>query len=107
MKKKEEKNNVKNDYKELSDIIVAKAVEEYKAGSFKSSMDVEGFLDSLLQPLMQKLLDAELDSHLEYSKYERKDNGNYRNGHCKAKNVQTKYGTISIGGGDKTPFFIF
>ena len=96
MKKKEEKNNVKNDYKELSDMIVAKAVEDYKAGIFKSSMDVESFLDSLLQPLMQKLLDAELDNHLEYSKYERKDNGNYRNGHCKAKNVQTKYGTISI-----------
>ena len=96
MKKKEEKNNVKNDYKELSDMIVAKAVEDYKAGIFKSSMDVESLLDSLLQPLMQKLLDAELDNHLEYSKYERKDNGNYRNGHCKAKNVQTKYGTISI-----------
>lgn len=51
---------------------------------------------------MQKLLDAELDNHLEYSKYEHakdKKNNNFRNGYCKNKKVQTKYGCINI----KTP----
>ena len=96
MKKNNKENNVKNDYKDLSDAIVNMAVEQYKAGTFKSSMDVEGFIDGLLQPLMQKLLDTELDNHLNYSKYERSENDNYRNGYCKPKEVDTKYGTITI-----------
>ena len=103
MKKKKKENNndlnVKEKNIELVDVVAAKFVSDYKMGLIKNSLDVENFLDSLLQPLMQKLLDAELDSHLEYSKYERKDNGNYRNGYCKPKNVQTKYGSISV----KTP----
>lgn len=88
--------------KTLNNLIIEEAVKRLNDGSIKNSMDVENFLDSLLQPLMQKLLDAELDNHLEYSKYEhsknKKDN-NSRNGHCKTKQVETKYGSISI----KTP----
>lgn len=88
--------------KELNELIIDEAIKQYKEGNIKNSMDVENFLDSLIQPLMQKLLDAELDNHLEYSKYEhtkdKKDN-NSRNGHCKSKQVETKYGSISI----KTP----
>lgn len=49
---------------------------------------------------MQKLLDTELENHLEYSKYEhnkeKKNKTNSRNGHCKAKNVKTKYGNIEV-----------
>lgn len=50
---------------------------------------------------MQKLLDAELDNHLEYSKYEHKkdEKKNFRNGYCKPKTVKTKYGNILV----KTP----
>ena len=63
-------------------------------------MDVEDYLDSLLEPLMQRLLDAELDNHLDYAKYEHKKNSNNsRNGHCKSKQVETKYGSINV----KTP----
>ena len=83
-------------------MIIDEAVKQFKEGNIKNSMDVENFLDGLLQPLMQKLLDAELDNHLEYEKYEhikdKKDN-NSRNGYCKSKQVETKYGSISV----KTP----
>ena len=48
---------------------------------------------------MQKLLEAELDIHLGHSKYEHSDNNNYRNGYCKTKEVETKYGSIEV----KTP----
>ena len=88
--------------KDIKEMLIDEAVKQYKEGNIKSSMDVENFIDSLLQPLMQKLLDAELDNHLEYEKYEhnknKKDN-NSRNGYCKNKQVKTKYGSISV----KTP----
>ena len=49
---------------------------------------------------MQKLLDTELENHLEYPKYEhnkeKKNKTNSRNGHCKSKNVKTKYGNIEV-----------
>ena len=56
--------------KSLNELIIEKAVEELKDGNIKNSLDVENFIDSLLQPLMQKLLDTELENHLEYSKME-------------------------------------
>lgn len=89
----------KDNNKEITvlDKIIDEAVNEYKNGNIKNSLDVENYLDSLLQPLMQKLLEAELDNHLEYSKYEHsKNNTNSRNGHCKTKKVKTKYGSIDI-----------
>ena len=100
-KKKEEK-------KSVNDLIIEEAVKQFKEGKIKNSLDVENYLDSLLQPLMQKLLDTELENHLEYSKYEHKENKrnikneskrNFRNGYCKQKVVKTKYGNIQV----KTP----
>lgn len=85
--------------KTLNELIIDDAVNKFKNGEIKNSLDVENFIDSLLEPLMQKLLDAELDNHLEYSKYERKNSNNSRNGHCKSKKVETKYGSIEV----KTP----
>ena len=55
--------------KNLNEMIIDEAVKQFKEGNIKNSMDVENFLDGLLQPLMQKLLDTELDNHLEYEKY--------------------------------------
>ena len=43
-------------------VIIDDAVKQYKEGNIKNSLDVESYLDSLLQPLMQKLLEAELDN---------------------------------------------
>ena len=99
--KKDSKKVNKNEIsKGVRDIIIDEAVKQYKEGNISSSLDVENFLDSLLQPVMQKLLDAELDNHLEYPKYEhnkeKENKTNARNGHCKEKNVKTKYGNIKI-----------
>lgn len=96
MAKKEEKE------KTVNDLIIDEAVKQFKEGKIKNSLDVENYLDSLLQPLMQRLLDTELENHLEYSRYEhpkeKKDN-NSRNGYCKEKRVKTRYGNIEV----KTP----
>ena len=82
-------------------MIIEEAVKQFKEGKIQNSLDVESYLDGLLQPLMQKLLDAELDNHLEYSKYEHTKNEkkNFRNGYCNTKKVKTKYGNILV----KTP----
>lgn len=94
-KKKEE--NKKEKY--INELIIDEAVKQYKEGNIKSYADVTKFLDKLYQPLMQKLLDAELENHLEYSKYEHtknKNTKNARNGHCKTKKVKTEYGNIEV-----------
>ena len=88
--------------KSVNELIIDEAVKQFKEGKIQNSMDVENYLDSLLQPLMQKLLDTELENHLEYSKYTHlkgKKDQNIRNGYCKPKTVKTKYGNIKI----KTP----
>ena len=88
--------------KGVNELIIDEAVKQFKEGKIQNSMDVENYLDSLLQPLMQKLLDTELENHLEYSKYTHlkgKKDQNIRNGYCKPKTVKTKYGNIKI----KTP----
>ena len=91
------KNNKDNKEKNLNDIIIEETVKQFKEGKIKSATDVTNFLDELFQPIMQKLLDAELDIHLGHEKYEHTENkDNYRNGHCKPKKVETKYGTITI-----------
>lgn len=84
---------------ELRDKIIAMALEKQKNGELKTGADLENYIDTLLQPLMQAMLEGELDNHLEYKKYEHTDNPNSRNGHCKEKTVQTKYGSMKI----KTP----
>lgn len=93
--------NKKEEKKSINDMIIEEAVKQFKEGKIQNSLDVESYLDGLLQPLMQKLLDAELDNHLEYSKYEHTKNEkkNFRNGYCKTKKVKTKYGNILV----KTP----
>lgn len=95
------KNN-KEENKTVNDLIIEEAVRKFKNGEIRSSLDVEDYLDGLLQPLMQKLLDTELENHLNYSKYTHlkgKTIQNIRNGYCKTKNVKTKYGNMKI----KTP----
>ena len=92
----------KKENKSVNDLIIDEAVKQFKEGKIKNSLDVENYLDSLLQPLMQKLLDTELENHLQYSKYTHlkgKISQNIRNGYCKPKIVKTKYGNICV----KTP----
>lgn len=94
--------NKKEHNKNINDLIIDEAVKQFKEGKIRNSLDVEDYLDSILQPLMQKLLDTELENHLEYPRYTHlkgKNSTNIRNGYCKPKNVKTKYGNITI----KTP----
>lgn len=104
MKKEDIKNKSNNKKVQISeearDFIINEAVKQYQEGNITSGLDVENFLDGLLQPLMQKLLDAELTNHLEYTKYDHKEGvTNTRNGYCKEKTVKTTHGNIKI----KTP----
>lgn len=87
--------------KELNEKIIDEAVKQLKDGTIKNAGDVENFVDNLIEPLYQKLLNVELENMLSYSKYEHKKDkdNNSRNGYCKNKKVQTKYGSINI----KTP----
>lgn len=84
--------------KELNGKIIDEAVRQFKEGTIKNATDVENFIDTLIEPLYQKLLDVELENMLDYSKYEHKKDkeDNSRNGYCKSKKVQTKYGTITV-----------
>ena len=96
--KKENKKTTKQP-SSLNELIIDEAVKQYKEGKITNGLDVENFLDGLLQPLMQKLLDAELENHLEHPRYKHskdKKSRNIRNGYCKEKTVKTKYGNIFI-----------
>lgn len=96
--KKENKKTTKQPIS-LNELIIDEAVKQYKEGKITNGLDVENFLDGLLQPLMQKLLDAELENHLEHPRYKHskdKKSRNIRNGYCKEKTVKTKYGNIFI-----------
>ena len=94
----DKKNKKENEEKTLNEIIVDETVKRFKERKIKSATDVTNFLDDLFQPIMQSLLDAELDIHVQHEKYEHSDNSNtnYRNGHCKPKKVETKYGGITV-----------
>ena len=97
-KNKKKEMNIKEPT-ELNRLIIQEAVNQFKEGKLKSGLDVENFLDGLLQPLMQTLLDAELENHLQHPRYEHaKDRKprNIRNGYCKPKIVKTKYGNIYV-----------
>ena len=97
-KNKKKEMNIKEPT-ELNRLIIQEAVNQFKEGKLKSGLDVENFLDGLLQPLMQTLLDAELENHLQHPRYEHaKDRKprNIRNGYCKPKIVKTKYGNICV-----------
>lgn len=81
----------------LTKTIVDEAKKRLKSGEIKSGSDVEDFLDNLFQPLLQGLLNVELDNMLDYERYSHKSNtDNSRNGFCKKKKVQTRYGTVVV-----------
>lgn len=90
------KKEIKKEEKTLDDIIIEDAMNRFKRGEIKTGKDLSNYLDSLFQPLVQKMLDAELDSHLEYDKYEHAKKENNRNGYGKPKKVKTDHGTIEV-----------
>lgn len=84
----------------LTKMLVEEAKRKFKNGEIKSGTDVEDFIDNLFQPVLQGLLNTELDNMLNYDRYAHNSKtDNNRNGFCKEKKVQTRYGTITL----KTP----
>ena len=60
--------------------------------------EVKQKIRDLIQQTLQEALEAELEEFLGYSKYERSENDNYRNGYT-SKTVKTDIGEVEI----KTP----
>lgn len=84
----------------LKNALIEEAKKKLKSGEIKSGTDVEDFMINLFQPLLQGLLNTELDSILNYGRYSHNSNtDNSRNGFCKEKKVQIRYGTVTL----KTP----
>ena len=52
---------MKQEKKNVNEIIIDEALNQYKEGKMKTAKDIENFLDSHLEPLMQKLLDVHHD----------------------------------------------
>jgi len=63
--------------------------------SFKNGEDLTSFFKELHKKAVEHMLDAELDSHLDYSKHEKTANGNYRNGHG-TKKIKSSFGESEI-----------
>ncbi len=57
--------------------------------------DVKQKIRDLIQQTLQETLEAELEEFLGYSKYERTDSDNYRNGYI-PKTVKTDIGEVEI-----------
>lgn len=72
--------------------IIAGLISEY---NIQTANDIQETLKDLLGGTIQEILKAELDNHLEYERYERSDNSDYRNG-TKTKKLKSLYGEIPI-----------
>lgn len=62
---------------------------------FKTGDELTSFLKQLQKRGIEKMLEGELDGHLGYSKHEKSNNSNARNGFAKKK-VKTSYGESEI-----------
>jgi hypothetical protein len=67
-------------------------------GKLKDIHDVQSMLKDLFASTVQEMLEAELDTHLGYSKYDAKHKvtDNARNGHGTKRTVQSELGEIDI-----------
>jgi transposase-like protein len=72
--------------------IIRQLLEEY---DIESSLDIQEALKDLLGGTIKEMMDIEMDDHLGYSKSERSDNDDYRNGY-KSKQINSSYGSMKI-----------
>ncbi len=72
--------------------IVRRLLQEY---DINSAEDIQEALKDLLGGTLKEMLEAEMDSHLGYSKSERFDSDDYRNGY-KPKRINSSYGSMDI-----------
>ncbi len=72
--------------------IIRKLIEEY---DIETATDIQEALKDLLGGTIKEMMEAEMDSHLGYSKSERSDSDDYRNGY-KTKRINSSYGNMDI-----------
>ncbi len=72
--------------------IIANLLSEY---DIKTSNDIQEALKDLLGGTIKEMMETEMDEHLGYSKSERSDNTDYRNGY-KTKTISGNFGEVEI-----------
>lgn len=72
--------------------IIRKLIEEY---DIETATDIQEALKDLLGGTIKEMMEAEMDNHLGYSKSERSDSEDYRNGY-KTKRINSSYGNMDI-----------
>ena len=72
--------------------IIQQLLQEY---DIETAEDIQDALKDLLGGTIKEMMEAEMDNHLGYSKSERSDNDDYRNGY-KSKRVNSSYGAMEI-----------
>ena len=72
--------------------IIQQLLQEY---DIETAEDIQDALKDLLGGTIKEMMEAEMDNHLGYSKSERSDNDDYRNGY-KSKRVNSSYGAMKI-----------
>ena len=72
--------------------IIHQLLEEY---NIQTAEDIQEALKDLLGGTIKEMMEAEMDDHLGYSKSERSDNDDYRNGY-KTKRVNSSYESMEI-----------
>jgi len=72
--------------------IIQQLLQEY---DIETAEDIQEALKDLLGGTIKEMMEAEMDDHLGYSKSERFDSDDYRNGY-KHKQINSSYGSMSI-----------
>lgn len=72
--------------------IIQSLIEEY---DIETADDIQDALKDLLGGTIKSMMEAEMDEHLGYESYERRNNPNYRNG-TKTKTVRGNFGEIEL-----------
>lgn len=72
--------------------IIKQLLEEY---DIETAEDIQDALKDLLGGTIKGMMEAEMDNHLGYSKSERSDSDDYRNGY-KSKKITSRYGDMEI-----------
>ena len=72
--------------------IIQQLLQEY---DIETAEDIQDALKDLLGGTIKEMMEAEMDNHLGYSKSERSDSDDYRNGY-KTKHVNSSYGSMQI-----------
>ncbi len=72
--------------------IIQQLLQEY---NIESAKDIQDALKDLLGGTIKEMMEAEMDEHLGYSKSERSDSDNARNGY-KTKRLNSSYGSLQI-----------